>query len=140
MKTYVHKPTGQKLTEREYQAVRQQRAMKKRQRQTQRFMMISFVLTFILLVGIFMWPNRAEANGNLKDMPTVDVRIQPEQTVWDLVAELTPNHPTRDVVVAMNALNHGKDFDQVKAYSDVITFYIDPSVDASSIPGLVIID
>lgn len=136
MKTYTHKPTGKKYTEAEYLALREKKAAQKRQQKTMRFMTTCFALTFVLLMGIFMLPNRAEAHGIFKEMQTVEVRMQPNQTVWSLVEELTPNHETREVVMAMHAINKGKDFDNVKAYSDVITFYVDPSVDITEIQGL----
>ncbi len=136
MKTYTHKPTGKKYTEAEYIALRNKKAAQKRQQKRARFMFSGLILALVLMVGIFVLPNRAEAHEAFENMQTVEVRMQPDQTVWSIIEELTPNHKTREVLMAMRSINKGKDFDNVKAYSDVTTFYVDSSVNLSEVQGL----
>ena len=93
-----------------------------------------------LIVGSFVLSNIVEANNNFDHLNTVEVRIQPGQTAWEIIEVLTPEENTDRMLYEMGALNPDINLSDVKAYSDVVTFYVSPSVDAHSIEGLYIVE
>ena len=136
MKTYTHKTTGQKITEAQYNALKNRKAAQKRAR----LFLVSAVSSMALITGSFVLSNIAKANNNFDHLNTVEVRIQPGQTAWDIIKALTPEENTDRILFEMGALNPDINLSDVKAYSDVVTFYVSPSVDAHSIEELNIVE
>ena len=136
MKTYTHKTTGQKITEAQYNALKNRKAAQKRAR----LLFVSAISTMALIIGGFVLANTVKANNNFDHLNTVEVRIQPGQTVWTIIEALTPEENTDRMVYEMQDLNPDINLSEIKAYSDVVTFYVSPSVDAHSIEGLKIVE
>lgn len=133
-KTYTCKKTGKKFTEQEVMERRQARA--KRQLRAQIFKGIIFI--FIVMMGskIVTEQKISMFEAEYASMQTVEIRLMPGQTVWTIAKELTPEHRTADVLYAMRSVNEGINFEEAKAYQDVVTFFVDGSIDLTTLTHL----
>ena len=134
MKVYTCKKTGQKFTEQEVKMRRQEKLKRQMRAKLVAGMFIGALVTLVAVV--FFSPQVGAFESQFKDMQTIEVRMLPGQTVWDIVEELTPNHSTREVVFAMRSMNENIILEEAKAYSDVITFFVDDTVDLSTLNHL----
>ena len=127
---YTCKKTGQKFTAEEVEA--------RRQANSKRKMRAMFTLGAAAGISLFlgiqafgsMFPT---FDSQFENMSTVKIRLQPNETVWNIAEVLTPEHNTRDVVYAMKSMNEDVNLENAKAFSDVITFYVDEDVDLSAL-------
>lgn len=134
MQMYTCKKTGKKFTAEEVAARRQERS--KRQKRA-KLILGGFVMAVILVGAQFFFsPGVSAFNAQFKNMQTVEIRMQPNQTVWEIIETLTPDHNTREVLYAMKSMNEGINLEEAKAYSDVITFYVDETVDLTELTHL----
>lgn len=134
MKVYTCKKTGQKFTEQEVKMRRQEKLKRQMRAKLVAGMFIGALVTLVAVA--FFSPQVGAFESQFKDMQTIEVRMLPGQTVWDIVEELTPNHSTREVVFAMRSMNENIILEEAKAYSDVITFFVDDTVDLSTLNHL----
>lgn len=134
MKVYTCKKTGQKFTEQEMVQRRQEKLKRQMRAKLVAGMFIGALVTLVAVA--FFSPQVGAFDAQFKDMQTIEVRMLPGQTVWDIVEELTPNHSTREVVFAMRSMNEDIVLEEAKAYSDIITFFIDDTVDLSTLNHL----
>ena len=93
-----------------------------------------------LIMGSFVLTNIVKANNNFDHLNTVEIRLQPGQAVWNVIEKLTPEENTDRMLYEMGSLNPDINLSEVKAHSDIIVFYVSPSVDAHSIEGLDIVE
>lgn len=134
MKVYTCKKTGQKFTEQEVKMRRQEKLKRQMRAKLVAGMFIGALVTLVAVA--FFSPQVGAFESQFKNMQTIEVRMLPGQTVWDIVEELTPNHSTREVVFAMRSMNENIILEEAKAYSDVITFFVDDTVDLSTLNHL----
>lgn len=134
MKMYTNKKTGEKITEQEMMKRRQERL--KRQKRAKLFAIGCFISVLVMGAHFLASVKVSALEAQFKNMYTVEIRMQPNQTVWSIIEELTPEQDTREVLYAMKSMNDGKNLSETKAYSDVITFYVDDAIDLSTLNHL----
>lgn len=91
-----------------------------------RLTIVAFVFIAASIAGSLV-STPASTPEKPEQFAVIEVRLQPGDTIWDLVLEYTPDYNANNMIIEAGRLNPDKNLSEVEAY-EVISLYCQPEL------------